>query len=75
MGINDHITGTIGDFVVGVGRAVVKELVDADGSGFYVSGLLGADFAEGMKEFVVDGTGILDDNANNTLDILDSGVV
>ena len=48
----DHVASTIVYAVVGVGRAVVDELVDEGGNGFCDSGLLGADFAEGVQKFL-----------------------
>ena len=48
-----HVSGKIDDSVVGVGRAVVEELVDVGGGGFSGRGLLRSDFSEGMQEFFI----------------------
>ena len=45
----DHVAGMVGDAVIGVSCAVVKEMVDAGGGGYCDSGLLGSDFTEGVQ--------------------------
>ena len=69
------MAGSVGDVIVGVGGAVVQKLRDfgvgRGGSG----GLFGADFAEHMEEFVVDGAGIVEDGSHDALDMLDADVV
>ena len=63
------------DAVVGVHGAIVKKL-----SNFFIGGgsgcsLFGAKFAECMKEFVVDGSGIVEEGSYNALDALDARVI
>ena len=71
VGREDHVAGSVGDAIIGIGGAVVQELVDfvvgAAGGGR----LFGADVAESMEEFVVYGTGIVEEGADNALDALD----
>ena len=45
MGSEDHVAGSVGDAVVGVGCTVVKELVDFCVGAFSGSGLFCAEFA------------------------------
>ena len=65
VGGEDHVAGAVCDTIVGIGSTVVKELVDVDGvssgSGFSGTGLLRADGAEGNKELVVNGTGVVEE--------------
>ena len=71
----DTVSGTIGDAVVRIDCAVVEELVDAGGGGFCGSDLLEADFDKGMQEFVVADAGIVQDGAEDSLELFDYGVV
>ena len=75
MGSKDHVAGTMGDAVVGVGRALVNELVEAGGGGFSVRGLLRDDLSDVMQEFVIDGAVIVEDVDDNALDAFDYIVV
>ena len=53
-----HAAGAVCDAVVGVGGDVVQELVDGGASGLGGGSLLGADGAEGDKEFVVNSAAV-----------------
>ncbi len=56
----NHVAGGICGAVVWVYGQVVKELVHCNISGFSGCGLLGAQGAEGCKEFVVDSTCVVE---------------
>ena len=71
----DHAAGSIGDAIIWIRGAVIKQMVDSSVSGFSGCGLLGANFAEGMEEFVVHCTCIVEEGTNNALDLLDAGFV
>ena len=75
IGEEQHAAGTVCDVVVGVGSDVVQELVDDNASGLSDRNLLGANGAEGDKEFVVGGVAVPIESANNALGVFDTGVV
>ena len=75
MGSKDHVAGTMGDVVAGVGRALVNELVEAGGGGFSVRGLLRDDLSDVMQEFVIDDAVIVEDVDDNALDAFDYIIV
>ena len=64
----DHDAGLVGDPVVGVCGDVVEQLIDG-------GGLLGSDFTEVDEEFVVDGSRIEEEDADDALDSFDAGIV
>ena len=71
----DHITGTVCDAVIWVRGHIIQELRDCRHGVLGGLGLLGADSAESGKEFVVDGPCIVQEGANNTLNLFDAFVV
>jgi hypothetical protein len=68
----NHIVGTICGAIVWVRGQVVKELVHGNIGGFSGCGLLGAQGAEGSKEFAVDSTCIVEESANDALNSFDT---
>ena len=66
------MAGSVGDVVVGVGGIVVQKLCDFGIGGGGSGGLFGADFAERMEEFVVNGAGIVEEGSHDALDMLDA---
>ncbi len=58
--------------VVWVCGQVVEDLVHGNINGFSVCGLLGAQGAEGGKEFVVDSTCVVEESINDALNSFDT---
>ena len=75
MGSKDHVAGSVGDAIVGVGRNVVQKLVDGGVCGLGGGGLFGADGGEGDEELVVHGTGIVEEDVDDALDLPDAVLV
>ena len=75
MGAEDHFAGSEGDAVIGVGCAVIKKLVDFLVGASCCCCLFGADVAEGVEEFVIDGSGVVQESSYNALDTFDAIVV
>ena len=71
VGREDHVAGSVGDAIVGVGGTVVQELVDFVIGAAFGRRLFGADVTESMEEFVVYDTGVVEEGADNALDALD----
>ncbi len=63
----NHVAGAICDAVVWVHGQVVEELVHGNIGGFSSCGLLGAQGAEGGKEFVVNSAWVVEESANDAL--------
>jgi hypothetical protein len=68
----NHVAGAIYGAVVWVRGQVVKELVHGNIGGFSGCGLLGAQGAEGGKEFVVNSACIVEESANDALNSFDT---
>ncbi len=68
----NHVAGRICGAVIWVCCQVVKELVHGNISGFSGCGLLGAQGAEGGKEFVVDSACVVEESANDALNSFDT---
>ncbi len=68
----NHVAGAICGAVVWVRGHVVKELVHGNIGGFSGCGLLGAQGAEGGKEFVVDSACVVEESANDALNSFDA---
>ena len=64
----DHVAGTVGDAIVGIGGEVSKELEHVSVCVIGGGGLLLGELAEGYQEFVVDGLGIIADGSDELLD-------
>jgi len=75
MASEEHVNGAVCDAFIGVGGDVVQDLGDGDIGVFSCTCWLGADVAEGHKEFVVDGTAVPQEGTYNTLDAFDTSVV
>jgi hypothetical protein len=67
----NHVAGTICGAVLWVHCQVVKELVHGNIGGFSGCSLLGAQGAEGGKEFVVNSVCIVEESANDALNSFD----
>ena len=75
LGGEDHGAGLVEDAVVGIGGEVVKDLT-GDGLGELCGcGLCVSKVAEGDKELVVYCATIIQEGADNGLDLFDTGVV
>ncbi len=70
----NHFAGVICGAIVWVRGQVVEELVHGNISGFSGCDLLGAQGAEGGKEFVVNSTCIVEESANVALNSLTPSV-
>ncbi len=68
----NHVSGAICGAVVWVRGQVVEELVHGNIGGFSGCGLLGAQDAEGGKEFVVNSTCVVEESANDALIFFDT---
>jgi hypothetical protein len=68
----NHVAGAICGAVVWVPGQVVKELVHGNIDGFSGCGLLGAQGAEGGKEFVVNSVWVVEEDANDALNSVDT---
>ena len=71
MGREDHVAGSVGDAIVGVGGTVVQELVDFVVGAAGGRRLFGVDVTESMEEIVVYGAGVVEEGTGNALDALD----
>ncbi len=67
-----HVAGVICGAVVWVRDQIVKELVHGNIVGFSGCGLLGAQGAEGGKEFVVNSACVVEESANDALNSFDT---
>jgi hypothetical protein len=67
----NHVAGRICGAVIWVRGQVLEELVHGNIGGFSGCGLLGAQGAEGGKEFVVDSTCVVEESANDALNSFD----
>ena len=72
MSAENHVADAICGAVVWVRGQVVKELVHGNIGGFSGCGLLGAQGAEGGKEFVVDIVCVVEESANDALNSFDT---
>jgi hypothetical protein len=72
MSAENHVAGVICGAIVWVCGQVVKELVHGNIGGFSGCGLLGAQGAEGVKEFVVNSACILEESTNDALNSFDT---
>jgi hypothetical protein len=72
MSAENHVAGVICGAVIWVRVQVVKELVYGNIGGFSGCGLLGAQGAEGGKEFVVDSACIVEESTNDALNSFDT---
>ncbi len=72
MSAENHVAGVICGAVVWVHCQVVEELVHGNIGGFSGCGLLGAQGAEGGKEFVADSTFVLEESTNDALNSFDT---
>jgi hypothetical protein len=72
MSAENHVAGAICGAVVWDRGQVVKELVHGNISGFSGCGLLGAQGAEGGKEFVVNSACVVEETANDALNSFDT---
>jgi hypothetical protein len=68
----NHVAGAICDAILWVCGQVVEELVHGNIGGFSGCGLLGAQGAEGGKEFVVDSACVVEESANDALNSSDT---
>ncbi len=68
----NHVAGMICGAVVQVRGQVVKELVHGNIGGFSGCGLLGAQGAEGGKEFVVKSACVSEESTNDALNSVDT---
>jgi hypothetical protein len=68
----NHVAGAICGAIVWVCCQVVEELVHGSIGGFSGCGLLGAQGAEGGKEFVVGSACLVEESANDTLNSFDT---
>ena len=76
MGGEDHGAGTISDTVVWICCDIVEELVDCCGGVFSSMCLLGADGTECGEEFVINHSGILEEEGtDNALELFDTLIV
>ncbi len=71
MSAENHVAGVICGAIVWVRGQAVKELVHGSNDGFSCCGLLGAQGAEGGKEFVVDSAWVVEESANDALNSFD----
>jgi hypothetical protein len=72
MSAENHVAGTICCAIVWVRGQVVKELVHGNIGGFSGCDLLGAQGAEGGKEFVVGSACVAEESANDALNSFDT---
>ena len=70
----NHVAGPVGDAIIGVGGSIVQELIDFVVGAAGCGSLFGANVVESMEEFVVNGTGIVEQGANDALDSIDASV-
>ena len=75
VGGEDHGAGSVEYAVVGVGGELVKELTEVCRGELCGCGLCGTKVAEGDKELVVYCTPIIQEGADDGLDLVDTGVV
>ena len=75
VGGEDHGAGSVEDAVIRVGGEVVKELTEVGLGELGGCGLCGSKVAEGDKELVVYCTPIIQEGADDGLDLVDTGVV
>ena len=70
VGVNfeAHATCMVPNFGIGVGRGVVEQVGDGFGGGF--GGASGGNGAEGDKHGGVNGSGVVEEDADNFLDSL-----
>ncbi len=72
MSAENQVASTICGAVVGVCGQVVKKLAHGNIGGFSGCGLLGAQGAEGGKEFVVNCTCVVEESVNDALNSFDT---
>ncbi len=68
----NHVAGAICGAIIWVHGQVVKELVHGNIGGFSGCSLLGAQVAEGGKEFVVNSTCVVEESTNDALNSFDT---
>ena len=68
----NHVASAICGAIIRVCGQVVEKLVHGNIGGFSGCGLLGAQGAEGGKEFVVDSACVLEESANDALNSFDT---
>ena len=68
-----HVTGSVGDSIIGLCCNIVRQLIDGCGRGFCCACLLSDDFAECDDKLVVDRSRIVKECNNNALDPEDDG--
>jgi len=68
----DHAAGAVEDAVVGIGGAVVEEMIEAGVGGCCGCSLLCAKFAEGMEKFVVHCSCVVKECTHNALNAFDA---
>jgi len=68
----NHLACVVGDAVVRIGGAVIEEMVDCLFCGFSGIGLASGDGVESGQNFVVNCTGIVEENSNGALDAFNS---
>ncbi len=68
----NHVAGVICGAIIWVHGQLVEELVHGNIGGFSGCGPLGAQCAEGGKEFVVDSTCVVEESANDALNSFDT---
>ena len=66
--VEDRVTGKEFDDALGMGGCIVEQVNAGMGGGFSGAGLLQSDGAKGHKHGVVDGTGIVEEDAHNLSD-------
>ena len=71
----DHVTGAVGDAIVGIGGEVIKELEHVSVCVVGGGGLLLGELSEGSHEFVVDSSGTISDSFDELLDAEFSGAI
>ena len=75
VGRKDHGAGTVGDVIIWVGGNIVQELDDGRAGGLGGGSLLGAQFAEGDKEFVIHCMAIVQQCSYYALNLFDSHII
>jgi len=64
----NHFACVVGGAVVGIGGAVIEEMVDCLFCGFSGVSLASGDGVEGVQNFVVNCTGIVEEGSNDASD-------
>ena len=69
MDMEDHAAGVVAEGGIGMSGRVVEELGDRNGGGFGAVVLLGGERAESDEHGAVDGAGVVEEGANNVLEM------